>query len=971
MNTPRSVFLFCCLLIASVAAPLFGQGWEHFTAHYPGSNSGKFKMCYAQDSGIVVLATTATDTPNFNSRSAWVRKFDQAGNLLWEKFYNSAFRDEGVSIRSLPGGGFALLAHSLDSVYDRHFVLYRLDAQGDSLWSRRSYENFAQTGSDLVVTKDGNIVVEALEYPASFSNERLLLAKFDLQGDTLWSKRYEFTYNSYLRWNYIEEGPDSSLVLIGFQDANDLIVKCNPQGDTLWSKSIGYGLAGFHDNNLHVSDQGDIYYNTESPNPSPTSSTPLATLVKLNGQGVFQWDEAYSPFFLLDVMLLEPQPGGGFVLGGGYAAATHGGTDMSLIYVDSAGIFQRVEDYGYLYREDAHALLFANNGDKYVFGRHMRQSANGNFTYLLKTDSTGEVHPNRVSGTVYDDINGNCQQDLGEGGFVNWIVQLTPGPLWAITDSNGHYEVPADTGAFTVSTFPAWPYREVTCPASPTSLNGTFTASGQTQTGFDFATQATDSCPYLWVDVGAARLNHNRASTYTVLYCNQGTKEEQNVSLTITLDSALVLDSASMAWNTPQSGTQFVFDVGTLAPGTCGTLDLHVFLSGATVPRGLTHCVRAELDPHTTCQVVDPNWNGASLAVEGWCGPGDSVFFRIRNIGSANTATHGGLLVHEDDILRVQDNVWLNVGQERILAFPGNGATWTCRLTQPSGHPGQSRPRAYVEACGINNWGTYSTRIVNHFPEDDLDPWVSELCFPSVGISNLARKVGFPQGTFSERFILPEQWLEYSTTYENRSLNDITELRIQDWIPESLELPSFRLGASSHPYRFVLTPAGIAEWHFENVLITDSLDGLPNSMAYVNYRINQQTNPAPGTEYRTRAAFTKDMQFHTVSAHQTLHTVSDTAFGLLSLDPVQPPLQQMIKAYPNPFRDAVNFELPDEVWGTVTLEVFGLDGQLILAQDYEVGHPVRMERKNLPEGMYLFRLRAASGLLGSGRILVR
>ena len=91
INTLRPCLFCCCLLLAFVSSSLFGQGWEQFTSHYPGSNSGKYKMCYALDSGVVVLGTTSNDTGTVSTRSAWVRKFDQSGTLLWEKFYNSSF----------------------------------------------------------------------------------------------------------------------------------------------------------------------------------------------------------------------------------------------------------------------------------------------------------------------------------------------------------------------------------------------------------------------------------------------------------------------------------------------------------------------------------------------------------------------------------------------------------------------------------------------------------------------------------------------------------------------------------------------------------------------------------------------------------------------------------------------------------------------------------------------------------------
>ncbi len=56
-----------------------------------------------------------------------------------------------------------------------------------------------------------------------------------------------------------------------------------------------------------------------------------------------------------------------------------------------------------------------------------------------------------LSGTVYVDANGNCQQDANEAGVADILIDLTPGGA-VLTDSNGFYVFEVPTGNFDVST---------------------------------------------------------------------------------------------------------------------------------------------------------------------------------------------------------------------------------------------------------------------------------------------------------------------------------------------------------------------------------------------------------------------------------------------------------------------------------------------------------------------------------------
>ena len=68
-----------------------------------------------------------------------------------------------------------------------------------------------------------------------------------------------------------------------------------------------------------------------------------------------------------------------------------------------------------------------------------------------------------VSGTVYEDLNLNCNQDTLENGIANILLQALPGPYYASTDVNGNYSMSLPYGSYTITQVPTTYIVEV-CP---------------------------------------------------------------------------------------------------------------------------------------------------------------------------------------------------------------------------------------------------------------------------------------------------------------------------------------------------------------------------------------------------------------------------------------------------------------------------------------------------------------------------
>lgn len=97
----------------------------------------------------------------------------------------------------------------------------------------------------------------------------------------------------------------------------------------------------------------------------------------------------------------------------------------------------------------------------------------------------GNSLKNSISGTKYNDVNGNGARDEGEAGLSGWSIVLMPGNDTTTTDGNGAYTFPGlSAGSYTISEVQQSGWTQ-TAPSEPTSHSVTIEA-GQSITGKDF-----------------------------------------------------------------------------------------------------------------------------------------------------------------------------------------------------------------------------------------------------------------------------------------------------------------------------------------------------------------------------------------------------------------------------------------------------------------------------------------------------
>jgi len=156
---------------------------------------------------------------------------------------------------------------------------------------------------------------------------------------------------------------------------------------------------------------------------------------------------------------------------GGSAAATVTGGQSPYIYLWNNG-------------ETSNSATGLPTGFSSVFVED--QNGCTGYDYInLQLDASCYVH---ITGKVFNDLNGNCIQDAGEGVLPNVLVNASPGYHYATTNSSGNYHITAEPGEYDLQIYSPQNWSLV-CPDSPQSIPVNAVNAGSTYGSNNFYLQ--------------------------------------------------------------------------------------------------------------------------------------------------------------------------------------------------------------------------------------------------------------------------------------------------------------------------------------------------------------------------------------------------------------------------------------------------------------------------------------------------
>ena len=352
------------------------------------------------DGGYVMTGQTSESR---RGSDMLVVKTDAQGKLEWQKQVGTpGRRDFANFIMEVPDG--FIVAGALDVEGDQRRALIKFDERGNIVW-QKTYPH-AGTGSlrSAHVTRDGGLIatgfVGSVDRGYQFISDdgEGSLIKTDAEGNLLWEKTLSAAPHG-MRVVEVAEGYAISGVSTE-SGRNFCMMKTDHEGNMLWHKNYG----GPEQEDLFDSDKttdgGFILAGHKLVLGEVSNNSDVFDfwLVKVDRDGNLEWDKTfgqprgYDPLHIRDESYgVKQTPDGGYVMVGGtgdedsYSASGHpaGPSDIWKAYV------VRTDAHGNLLWEGVYGEPEGNNAGEYI-----NLTSDGGYVVFTDSDTAGSMGSN-------------------------------------------------------------------------------------------------------------------------------------------------------------------------------------------------------------------------------------------------------------------------------------------------------------------------------------------------------------------------------------------------------------------------------------------------------------------------------------------------------------------------------------------------------------------------------------------------
>ncbi len=266
------------------------------------------------DQGYLIAATC--------SYGLFLVRTDINGTVLWQKA-TPYYVGVNVKMELVRGGGFAVCGSDW-SIGKRNVNLIRFDDNGNVIWDK-SYDYLAsQSVEGFSTTQDGGFIIASEATTSSSFVDMAYVIKTDAAGDTLWTRQWQDTAQSF-RPKAIIQTSDGGYLMSGGSMLGGFYLKLDNIGAETWRLSspggiISYGIC---------EDPGKGWYSIMFNNYAIGMQK-----IAYDGSKII-WDKVYTRFLPAYASAITKARDGGLVLNGYGSDST--ATMAILVKTDTAG----------------------------------------------------------------------------------------------------------------------------------------------------------------------------------------------------------------------------------------------------------------------------------------------------------------------------------------------------------------------------------------------------------------------------------------------------------------------------------------------------------------------------------------------------------------------------------------------------------------------------------------------------------
>jgi len=284
------------------------------------------KLIQTQDGGYVIVGYSQSNdedaTQNAGSHDFWMVKLNSSGTVLWEKSLGYVGLDKALSVIQVSDGGYVVTgiidvtasggAGNSKAVMHAggDFWAVKLNANGDTLWTKYFGGGLSEIPNDLIETQDNGFILVGTSDSADvdISNNKggydFWLVKIDANGVLVWEKSFggseideAYAITATEDGNYVVVGDTRSVNVDVSQNSGsaDLwLIKITPSGNLIWEKTFGgisfdagRSVAKTEDNGFLIAGSSRSVEGNLTVNNGQND----AWVMKVSSSGVLEWQK--------------------------------------------------------------------------------------------------------------------------------------------------------------------------------------------------------------------------------------------------------------------------------------------------------------------------------------------------------------------------------------------------------------------------------------------------------------------------------------------------------------------------------------------------------------------------------------------------------------------------------------------------------------------------------------------------------
>lgn len=318
--------------------------------------------------------------------------WSQEARVIWQKNIGGIGYDWVDALVS-DENGFTYVLSTVQEGDNHQVQVAKLNEDGETQWSKVIGGSRDETGKEVIITSNGNIVITGASYSKNLSSNLInkgysdiFIATFTPEGELIQMNLYGGSQID-MPASIMERANGNILVsATSWSDDHDVnenagnadiwLFEVNAKGTILWSQSFGGSNDDYAVKTIELEDQSLLLLgNTETNNNEYSAHHGDLDIIlyKLNGTGSLEWLQLYGGFLRDFGSGVSELDNGNFLVAGstfsneGNIYENAGGSDAWLFEVDTQGFLQWSKTYG-SYGNESIASLQKKDDGFVIFG---------------------------------------------------------------------------------------------------------------------------------------------------------------------------------------------------------------------------------------------------------------------------------------------------------------------------------------------------------------------------------------------------------------------------------------------------------------------------------------------------------------------------------------------------------------------------------------------------------------------------